>query len=185
MPKVFNRDVRLTGGASLYVGDVEVINSSGAITADIQATAGSIGSAEIADGAITATKSSTDMKARSFQTRINGVASTVTKIALIAPVNLSISGFSLASSVGTSGSDGSNNYTFQLHNITQTLDLLATAVTTNSNEITANSEFGGAANQNQNVSSGDVLQVVITKTGTPTDLSSADIVFQVVGNVIN
>lgn len=40
----------------LTVSGVEVVNSSGAITADIQAAAKSIGSTEIADGAITAAK---------------------------------------------------------------------------------------------------------------------------------
>ena len=40
----------------LTVAGVEVVNSSGAITADIQAAEGSIGSTEIADGAITSAK---------------------------------------------------------------------------------------------------------------------------------
>ena len=40
----------------LTVSGVEVVNSSGAITADIQAAAKSIGSTEIADGAVTAEK---------------------------------------------------------------------------------------------------------------------------------
>jgi len=40
----------------LTVGGVEVVDSSGAVTADIQATAGSIGSAEIADSVLKVTK---------------------------------------------------------------------------------------------------------------------------------
>lgn len=40
----------------LTVAGVEVVNSSGAITADIQATAGSIGTTELADASITAAK---------------------------------------------------------------------------------------------------------------------------------
>lgn len=40
----------------LTVGGVEVIDENGAVTADIQATAGSIGTAELADASITAAK---------------------------------------------------------------------------------------------------------------------------------
>lgn len=40
----------------LVVGGVEVVSSTGAITADIQATAGSIGTAELANNAVTSAK---------------------------------------------------------------------------------------------------------------------------------
>lgn len=40
----------------LTVGGVEVISSAGAVTADVQATAGSIGTAELADDSVTAAK---------------------------------------------------------------------------------------------------------------------------------
>lgn len=40
----------------ITVGGVEVIDENGAVTADIQATAGSIGTAELADASITAAK---------------------------------------------------------------------------------------------------------------------------------
>lgn len=55
--KVFNRNILLAGGASVYAGQTKIIDgTTGAVTADIQAAAGSIGTAELADGAVTTDK---------------------------------------------------------------------------------------------------------------------------------
>ena len=79
------------------------------------------------------------------------------------------------SDTATSGSDGSNNFTFMLKNHTQTQDLMASAVSTNGNEIGENTAYTISADQNQNVSANDVITLEITKTGTPTNLGSADL----------
>lgn len=70
----------------------------------------------------------------------------------------------------TTGSDGSNNWTFQITNITASLNLRATAGTTNANELAANTVKTFTTNQNQTLAANAVAKVAVTKTGSPTAL---------------
>lgn len=56
MSKIFNRDIDLVGGARLLSDGTVIIDADGAVTADIQAAAGSIGTAELATSSVTAAK---------------------------------------------------------------------------------------------------------------------------------
>ncbi len=85
----------------------------------------------------------------------------------------------LVSDTATSGSGATKKYDFQIKDKTNTKDLLATAVTTNSNEIAADSAYHITPDQN-NVSLGKdtVLELDIAVEdagGSPTDLSSAEV----------
>ena len=93
--------------------------------------------------------------------------------------------FMLISDVGTSGSDGANNWSFQVRNLTQANDLLSTAAATNVAEITADTVWEFSPDQNEDISASDVLELQITKNGNPSDLSAAEIlVIAVVRNVV-
>jgi len=100
------------------------------------------------------------------------------------PVNAryEISDVHIVSDTATSGSSAVNNWSFQVRNLTAGLDLLATAKTTNGAEIAADARYSLGVDQNNakaNLGGGDVLELQITKTGTPTDLSSAKVIVQV------
>lgn len=79
------------------------------------------------------------------------------------------------SDTASTGSDGSNNWTFQIRNKTQAQDLLATAATTNGSEIAVDTPFDVAADQNQTVAVDDVLEFQATKNGTATSLTRVSI----------
>jgi len=84
----------------------------------------------------------------------------------------------LVSDVATSGSTATTKeYAFQIVNLTDTEDLLATAVKTGTTEITADTVYEITPDQNNTgLGEGTVLELQITKTGSPTDLSSAEVV---------
>ena len=106
---------------------------------------------------------------------VPGFNATITIPLYTAFQSMDVEGIIINSDTATSGSDGSNNYTFMLRNLTTATDLMASAVTTNGNEIGENTAYTIAADQNQTISQNDVIGLVITKTGTPTNLSSADL----------
>jgi len=82
----------------------------------------------------------------------------------------------ILSDTSTTGSDGSNNYAFQVKDKTNTKDLLATAVNTNGNELTADTAFHITPDQeNINLGVDTVLELDITETGTATKLADAEI----------
>lgn len=88
----------------------------------------------------------------------------------------------ILSDTATTGSDGSNNWSFQVRNLTASEDLCSAAATTNGSEIAADTRYALGVDQNNDktalASAGEVLELQITKTGTPTDLSGARVLFQ-------
>lgn len=93
-----------------------------------------------------------------------------------------ISDVHLISDTATSGSDASNNWSFQVRNLTASLDLIASAKTTNGAEIAADTRYSLGVDQNNakaDLGGGDVIELQITKTGTPTDLSGAKVTVQI------
>lgn len=87
----------------------------------------------------------------------------------------------LVSDTSTSSSDGSNRYDFKLGNLTEGVDLSSAVVTTNGGEITADSRYALTVDQNNakaDLDAGDILAVNVVKTGSPTDLSSAQVIVQ-------
>lgn len=82
----------------------------------------------------------------------------------------------IISETGTTGSDGSNNFSFQIRNISDSLNLAATAKNTNGAEITANTPYSIGLDQNRLIARNKDLVLRVVVTGTPTDLSAANIV---------
>lgn len=85
----------------------------------------------------------------------------------------------LISDTATSGSDGSNKYTVDLYNVTQAESLFSAVPTTNGDELAANTAWSQECDQNLDLAADDVLEVRITKTGSPTSLASARVIVQV------
>lgn len=105
--------------------------------------------------------------------RINGISGSV-NIPLFAPDKpASISDVRLILDTTTSNSDASNKWGFNVRNVTQGNNLLSSSVETVDTEITAETVYSITPDQNQEITTGDVLRLDITKTGTPQDLSSA------------
>ena len=79
------------------------------------------------------------------------------------------------SDTASTGSDGSNNWEFQVRNKTQTEDMLSTATSTNGSEIAADTPFDVVTDQNETAAVDDVLELQITKTGSATTLARVSI----------
>lgn len=99
---------------------------------------------------------------------------------------LAVSEVYVLSDTSTMSSDGSNNWSFQVANLTAGNNLLSVAKTTNGAEITADTAYALGVNQNNakgDLDALDVLELQITKTGAPTSLASARTLFQIVYTV--
>lgn len=91
-----------------------------------------------------------------------------------APFDCTILRMSYLPELATS-SDGSNYYTFQVHNRTAANTLIASAPTTNGNDFVANTRWDLGVDQNLSISESDVLESTATVTGSPTSLSGKDV----------
>lgn len=90
----------------------------------------------------------------------------------------------ICSDTATSGSSGGANYAVQLRNMTAAANLLATAWDTDADaEIAVDAATIITLDQNQDVATNDLFEVQITKTGAPTDLSSAEITLELRGEI--
>lgn len=107
--------------------------------------------------------------------RIGGLAASDDRFVFAAPAAGYIRRVLLVSDTATSGSDAGNNWTFQVANKTQTNNLCATAKTTNGAEAGADAVYNLGVDQNLQMALNDVLELQVTKTGSPTDLTSAEI----------
>lgn len=104
---------------------------------------------------------------------------------LVAPCDMTIDKLRVISNVTTEGSDGSNCYGVQVVNLTQTLNLLANELTTENNEITADTAWDVTPDQNADIAAGDVIQVLFNVNGTgpqTTDLSAARVTLHLQGH---
>jgi len=114
-------------------------------------------------------------KIKTGSVRIGGFNASVNRFLFVAPERCYVRSFYLLSDTATSGSGSGTKFTFQLANLTQSVNLAATAKSTNGTEIAQNVPFAITADQNTLLNEGDVIQLQITKTGSPTDLSSAEV----------
>lgn len=112
---------------------------------------------------------------------IGGIAASRNQYVFVVPStsiegvkSVKINDIVLISDTATTSSDGSNKFTFQLANLTQSKNLLATAKTTHGAEITGDTPYSMTPTQyNSNLAFGDVIELQVTKTGSPTDLANA------------
>ena len=178
-----NLVIDTTGAGSITIGSGDVtsftVTTDGTGTGEVVLPDESIGTAEIADTAVTSAKLSTAAKTHIAVVRIGGLAGSDDRYLMVAPSAGAVVQISIVSDTATSGSDGTNNWTMQVRNLTQGKDLLATAATTNGNEIAADTVWDLGPDQNLTLAANDVLELQVTKNGSPTDLSSAEILAQI------
>ena len=174
-------DAALPDG-QIFVGKSSGVAGEVAMSGD--ATLANTGALTIANNAVTGQKASTNLKTKVSVTNIGGFNATEQKFIFICPqASTDINQILLVSDTATSGSDGSNNFTFQVQNLTQANSLLSAATTTDSNEIVADTAYSITPNQNNTgLAQGDVIELQITKTGTPTDLPSAEVMIEVISS---
>lgn len=177
MTKVFNRDVRLTGGAELYVNERKVIDSSGSIVADI--SAGTIVNSDISNSAgITRQKLSAPAASKCSHVVSATIATTGnTDAYVIAPETGTITSIDF-SGVDALAADDTNYITFSMTNLGQ-LGAGSTAIlaATDANTTKATGGTALAANTKRsltltgtaadlNVTQGDRLRIRAAATGT-------------------
>lgn len=103
-----------------------------------------------------------------------GALSATITIPLVAPYgNSRLLDVYLISDTATSGSSGANRWEFQIANADAAVNLLATSKKTDSAELAVGTLYKVTPDQNQDTLADQRLQLVVTKTGTPTSLSSA------------
>lgn len=108
---------------------------------------------------------------------INGISATTTFPIWTPPANAKALALAIQSDTATSGSSGANRWTFQVTNATGSVNLLATAFGTDGTgggaELAVNTTRVATFDQNTTPALNDYLSVVVTKTGTPTALTTA------------
>lgn len=77
----------------------------------------------------------------------------------------------ILSTTTTSSSDGTDNYTFDVYNVTDSHSLFSSAPTTNGSEIPANTAYDLTPNQNNTITADDVLEFRCTVNGSPTPIT--------------
>jgi hypothetical protein len=105
------------------------------------------------------------------------ITGTANSLLWIAPAACTISDVLLVSSAATSGSNASNNWSFNVRNVTQSENLRSAGKSTNGAEIAAETAYALALDQNlTGIAQNDVLRLDVTQTGSPTSLSAARVV---------
>ena len=167
-------DVTTAGGGLLPL-------TGGTMTGNIS-FGGTVKATNLANGTASADsvhKGQVDGRILIVTASIDGIAASVNVPLIAAPSALVISDCVIISDTATTGSDGSNNYTFQVANVTAGNNLRASAKSTNGAEIAANTTYALGLDQDLTLATSDVLRLVVTKTGSPASLSAAKIVAQV------
>ena len=103
------------------------------------------------------------------QVRLGDISSAGDHFILQVPGDLSVEDILLASSAGVTAND-SNYWSFQVRNLTQSLDLLSSPQTTQATggtAITADTPYSITPDQNADVANGDLLELQISSTGSP------------------
>ncbi len=110
--------------------------------------------------------------------RINGWDNTDQRYLFVAPYDCRIDQVSLVTDTAVQTSD-TNYYAFQVRNLTQSVSLLSTTVRTRPGDagaIKSDEVFDLSPDQNQVINDGDVLELMVIMTGSPADLSDAEII---------
>ena len=111
---------------------------------------------------------------------VDGLSATVNIPLIAAPSAIIISDVKIISDTATTGSSaGVTEWGFQVANVTAGNNLKAATKVTSGTEITANTVYALGLDQNLTLATSDVLRLVVTKTGSPTSLTSAKIQVQV------
>lgn len=124
-------------------------------------------------------RSQIDARQRVVAIPLGGLAASRSLSVFLAPTgNETIFAAYIVSDTGTSGSDGSNKWSFAINNLTTPAGLASTVADTDATEITADTAYDLGIDQNNqpaDIAALDVFELAITKTGSPDDLSSAEV----------
>lgn len=173
------------GSAWRTIATYNVANGNIAFLDDATFTAAVGGVSATGASHFTISSQVTDRSVMSVSTRLGAISGSDNRFVWMVPASgtFEVVGCYVVSDTATSGSDGSNNYTFQLANLTEGVDLFSSAKTTNGAELAANARYSLAGtlqyHQKGDLDGGDVLELQVTKTGSPTDLSSAEVAVQI------
>lgn len=147
--------------------------------------AGSIGTAEIADGAVTPAKQSQVARTRTIVIPLKIPAPTgadqlnLDRYLFTAPAAFSIVGARLTSSTATSGSDAANQYKFVIRNQSAAVNLGTVTTDTNGSELAAETPKALTIDQNTSLSAtakvGIRVSILDSGAAGPTDLSAANL----------
>jgi len=85
-------------------------------------------------------------------------------------------GVTIVSDVTTASSGSTKDFAFNIQNLTTSVSLSGTPMDTDTKEITADTAYDLTIDQNTDVLAGAVLELQVTKTGAPTDLTNAEII---------
>ena len=109
---------------------------------------------------------------------IDGWDNTDQRYLFVAPYDCRIDQVSLLTDTAVQTSE-TNYYAFQVRNLTQSVSLLSTPVRTrpaDAGAIKSDDVFDLSPDQNQVINDGDVLELMVIMTGSPADLSEAEII---------
>ncbi|NQW16761.1 MAG: hypothetical protein HQ478_04670 [Chloroflexi bacterium] len=110
--------------------------------------------------------------------QLTGWSTTTNRYLFVAPYDCNIQAVSIVSDTAVAASD-TNYYSHQIQNLTQAEALLSAAQTTKITggaAIAVDAPYAITPDQNSIVSNGDVIELQVTATGTPTDISAAQLV---------
>jgi len=88
------------------------------------------------------------------------------------PYDCDVVSVTVVSDTGTT-SDGSNNWTVDLYDVTNAQSLFSSVPNTDGDEIVADTPWSQDTDQNNTLAAGDVLEVRVTETGAATNLARA------------
>jgi hypothetical protein len=135
-----------------------------------------VSSAMITDGVVAPADASAALKTKTAVAAVGGFNATEQKYLFVAPYACTVSAVGLVSDTTTSSSNAGTNFAFQVQNLTQANSLCSSATNTSQTEITGDARYVLPVDQNLTLTADDVLELQITKTGAPTDLSSAEVI---------
>lgn len=97
------------------------------------------------------------------------------KYIFVAPVACTIVSVGIVSDTATTGSNEGTNWSFQVANLTIGSNLVSSVTNTAGNEITGDAYYDLAVDQWLSMSANAVLELQVSSNGTPTALSSAEV----------
>ncbi|MEM7396007.1 MAG: hypothetical protein AAF492_27045, partial [Verrucomicrobiota bacterium] len=171
--------IRAANGVGIGTNRTEdgMLTVAGTVCAD--AFKGEVNGSSLVDGTVTGDKASAALRTKVVTQRIGGFSTTENRFLFAAPSLCQVTRVILISDTATTLSSIVRHWTFQVRNLSQANDLLATARSTSDSEIGVHTTYDLFPDQNQSLSANDILQLQITSTGGPTSLAAAEIMVQV------
>jgi hypothetical protein len=95
------------------------------------------------------------------------------------PTKLVVTNLCVLSDTATAASDGTNNWTFEIYDVTNAQSLFSVLPSTNGDELAVDTPKLWAPDQNATIAADTVLEVRVTANGVPTSLAAARVLLAV------